>query len=112
MRLLLYARNATSQTLTLAQWHGRRNETAIKLQNQRFTRTSYPARSTKQCRSEDTIATRRLCLLSGATPAGSQFANMVQEDRPLQRIELRGVMRNLSQEGVGHQHRRLIPMPR
>jgi len=91
MRLLLYARNATSQLLTLAQWHGRRNETAIELQNQRFTRTSYPARQaspTSEAReSMSTIRHNRRpgdCVLCGAATARSELANVVQKDRTLQ----------------------------
>jgi hypothetical protein len=44
------------------------------------------------------------------TTAGSEFANVVEEDGPLQIVELRGVHRNLSEEGIGHEDRSLVAM--
>ena len=46
--------------------------------------------------------------LGGASPSRGQFTDMVQEDRPLQGVELRGVSRNLGEERVGHQNGRLV----
>ena len=50
---------------------------------------------------------RKLC---GAAASGSQFAHVVQEDGPLQGIEMRDVLGDLSQEGVVHQNGGLVAM--
>lgn len=50
---------------------------------------------------------QRTCL-GGAFSAGSQLANVVQEDRALQCVELGGVVRDLRKEGVGHENGGLI----
>jgi hypothetical protein len=50
--------------------------------------------------------------LSSATTAGGELANVVEEDRPLQVVELRGVHGDLGEEGVRHQDRGLVAMAR
>lgn len=42
--------------------------------------------------------------LGGAAASGSEFAYVVEEDRPLQFVELGGVEGDLGEEGVGHQN--------
>jgi hypothetical protein len=54
---------------------------------------------------------RERCL-SSATTAGSEFANVVEEDRALQVVELRGVHGDLGEEGIGHEDRGLVAMAR
>ena len=52
-----------------------------------------------------------MCLLLGrAFAAGGELADVVEEDRPLQRVELRSVVRDLSQEGIVHEDGGLIPV--
>ena len=48
--------------------------------------------------------------LRGTTASRGQFANVVQEDGPLEFVELRGVGGDLGEEGIGHQHRGLVAM--
>jgi hypothetical protein len=45
-----------------------------------------------------------------ATTAGGELANVVEEDRALQIVELRGVQGDLGEEGIGHQDRGLVAM--
>jgi hypothetical protein len=49
-------------------------------------------------------------LLGRAAAAGGEFADVVEEDRPLEVIELRDVRRDLGEEGVVHEHGRLVAM--
>jgi hypothetical protein len=44
------------------------------------------------------------------TTAGSEFANVVEEDGPLQIVELRGVHGDLSEERIGHEDCSLVAM--
>ena len=48
--------------------------------------------------------------LGGATPSRCQFADVIQEDRALQCVELRGVGRDLGEEGIGHENGCLVAM--
>ena len=50
--------------------------------------------------------------LGRTTAAGSEFANVVEEDRALQVVELRGVRGDLGEEGIGHEDRGLVAMAR
>src|SRR3981081_2201365 len=60
---------------------------------------------------EDDQASREGCLGS-ATTAGSELANVVEEDGALQVVELRGVHGDLGEEGIGHEDRGLVAMAR
>ena len=46
--------------------------------------------------------------LGGAASSGGEFAYVVEEDRPLELVELRGVEGDLGEEGVGHQDGGLV----
>ena len=46
--------------------------------------------------------------LGGAAAAGGQLANVVEEDRALQGVELRGVRGDLGEERIGHEDRGLV----
>ena len=48
--------------------------------------------------------------LGCATTAGSELANVIEEDRPLQIVELRGVHGDLGEERIGHEDRGLVAM--
>jgi hypothetical protein len=50
---------------------------------------------------------RRLC---GAATPGGELSDVVEEDRTLQRVELRGIRCDLGQERIGHQHGSLVRM--
>jgi hypothetical protein len=50
--------------------------------------------------------------LGRTTTAGSELANVVEEDGALQVVELRGVHGDLGEEGVGHENRCLVAMAR
>jgi hypothetical protein len=50
--------------------------------------------------------------LGCATTAGSELANVVEEDGALQVVELRGVHGDLGEEGIGHEDRSLVAMAR
>jgi hypothetical protein len=50
--------------------------------------------------------------LGCATTAGSELANVVEEDGALQVVELRGVHGDLGEEGIGHEDRGLVAMAR
>lgn len=54
---------------------------------------------------------RRSCL-GGATTAGSELANVIEEDGALQVVELRGIHGDLGEEGIGHEDRGLVAMAR
>ncbi len=49
--------------------------------------------------------------LSGPAAAGSKFANVVQKDRSLQDIQLRGVVSDLREKGIGHKDGGFVPVP-
>ena len=55
---------------------------------------------------------RREARLCRAATAGGEFANVVEEDRPLKVVELRYVGRNLGEEGVVHEDGRLVAVAR
>ena len=54
----------------------------------------------------------RRCWSGGTTTASSEFANVVEEDRALEVVELRGVHGDLGEEGIGHEDRGLVAMAR
>jgi hypothetical protein len=54
----------------------------------------------------------RECCLGRATTAGGELANVVEEDGPLEVVELRGVHGDLGEEGIGHEDRGLVAMAR
>jgi hypothetical protein len=54
---------------------------------------------------------RERCL-GGATTAGGELANVVEEDGALEVVELRGVHGDLGGEGIGHEDRCLVAMAR
>src|ERR1700729_4209900 len=58
------------------------------------------------------IVTRCRGCLGRTTTAGSEFANVVEEDGALQVVELRGIHRDLGEEGIGHEDRGLVAMAR
>ena len=58
---------------------------------------------------EDDPALRRR-YLGRTTAAGSELANVVEEDGTLQVVELRGVRRDLGEERIGHEDRSLVAM--
>ena len=60
---------------------------------------------------EDDQALRERCL-GGATTAGGELANVIEKDRALQVVELRGVHGDLGEERVGHKDRGLVAMAR
>ena len=60
---------------------------------------------------EDDQALWQRCL-GRATTAGGELANVVEEDRTLQVVELRGVHGDLGEEGIGHEDRGLVAMAR
>jgi hypothetical protein len=60
---------------------------------------------------EDGQAFGESCL-GGATTAGGELANVVEEDGALQVVELRGVHGDLGEEGIGHEDRGLVAMAR
>jgi hypothetical protein len=57
----------------------------------------------------DRIRDARRC--SGrAAASGGELANVIEEDGALESVELRGVGRDLGEEGVGHENGRLVAM--
>ncbi len=56
------------------------------------------------------VASSRRRGLGGATTSGGEFADVVEEDRALEGVELRGVGRDLGEEGVRHEDGGLVAM--
>jgi hypothetical protein len=52
--------------------------------------------------------TLQRCCLGSSAASGSQLADVVEEDGPLQRVQLRGVVGDLGEEGIGHENGGLI----
>ena len=52
----------------------------------------------------------RRSYLGSATTARRELANVIEEDRTLQIVQLRGVHGDLGEKGIGHQDRSLVAM--